>query len=59
MPGSRIEVLTEGILTRMIQSAPELPGVGSLIFDEFHERRFRPTSASRSRSSPAPRSAPT
>ncbi len=36
--GSRIEVVTEGILTRMLQSDPELPGVGCLIFDEFHER---------------------
>ncbi|MDO5622139.1 MAG: ATP-dependent helicase HrpB [Paracoccus sp. (in: a-proteobacteria)] len=36
--GSRIEVVTEGILTRMIQSAPDLPGVGCVIFDEFHER---------------------
>lgn len=36
--GNRIEVVTEGILTRMIQSDPELPGVGALIFDEFHER---------------------
>ena len=37
-PRTRIEVVTEGILTRMIQSDPELPGVGCLIFDEFHER---------------------
>ena len=36
--GTRIEVVTEGILTRMIQSDPELPGVGAVIFDEFHER---------------------
>ena len=35
---SRIEVVTEGILTRMLQSDPELPGVGAVIFDEFHER---------------------
>ncbi|MFQ5622839.1 MAG: ATP-dependent helicase HrpB [Paracoccaceae bacterium] len=35
---TRIEVVTEGILTRMIQSDPELTGVGCLIFDEFHER---------------------
>ncbi len=33
-----IEVVTEGILTRMLQSDPELPGVGAVIFDEFHER---------------------
>ena len=35
---TRIEVVTEGILTRMIQSDPDLPGVGAVIFDEFHER---------------------
>jgi ATP-dependent helicase HrpB len=35
---TRIEVVTEGILTRMIQSDPDLPGVGCIIFDEFHER---------------------
>jgi ATP-dependent helicase HrpB len=35
---TRIEVVTEGVLTRMLQSAPDLPGVGCLIFDEFHER---------------------
>ena len=38
VPGSRIEVVTEGILTRMIQSDPELSGIGCVIFDEFHER---------------------
>ncbi len=37
-PGTRIEVVTEGILTRMIQSDPELSGIGVIIFDEFHER---------------------
>lgn len=35
---TRIEVVTEGILTRMLQSHPDLPGVGAVIFDEFHER---------------------
>jgi ATP-dependent helicase HrpB len=35
---TRIEVVTEGILTRMMQDNPELPGVGAVIFDEFHER---------------------
>ena len=35
---TQIEVITEGILTRMIQDAPDLPGVGAVIFDEFHER---------------------
>jgi len=37
-PATRIEVVTEGILTRMIQSDAELNGVGAVIFDEFHER---------------------
>ena len=37
-PATRIEVVTEGILTRMIQSDPGLTGIGALIFDEFHER---------------------
>lgn len=35
---TRIEVVTEGILTRMIQSDPSLPGISAIIFDEFHER---------------------
>ncbi|NRB05541.1 MAG: DEAD/DEAH box helicase, partial [Rhodobacteraceae bacterium] len=35
---TQIEVVTEGILTRMLQSDPELPGIGAVIFDEFHER---------------------
>ncbi|MGH1466361.1 MAG: ATP-dependent helicase HrpB [Cognatishimia sp.] len=35
---TKIEVVTEGILTRMIQSDPELLGIGAVIFDEFHER---------------------
>ncbi len=35
---TRIEVVTEGILTRMLQSDPELSGVSAVIFDEFHER---------------------
>jgi ATP-dependent helicase HrpB len=35
---TRIEVITEGILTRMLQSDPALEGVGLVIFDEFHER---------------------
>lgn len=37
---TRIEVLTEGILTRRLQSDPELEGVGLVIFDEFHERHL-------------------
>jgi ATP-dependent helicase HrpB len=35
---TRIEVVTEGILTRMLQDRPDLPGIGAVIFDEFHER---------------------
>jgi ATP-dependent helicase HrpB len=35
---TRIEVVTEGILTRRLQNDPELKDVGLLIFDEFHER---------------------
>ncbi len=35
---TRLEVLTEGILTRMLQEDQALGGVGMLIFDEFHER---------------------
>ena len=37
-PSTRIEVVTEGVLTRMLQSDPALEGVGLVIFDEFHER---------------------
>jgi len=37
---TRIEVVTEGILTRMLQDDPELTGVGLVIFDEFHERHM-------------------
>lgn len=35
---TRVEVVTEGILTRMLQHDPELSGYGCVIFDEFHER---------------------
>ncbi|MDX2008158.1 MAG: ATP-dependent helicase HrpB [Meiothermus sp.] len=35
---TRLEVVTEGILTRRLQSDPGLEGVGLVIFDEFHER---------------------
>jgi ATP-dependent helicase HrpB len=35
---TRIEVVTEGILTRMLQEDSGLPGIGCVIFDEFHER---------------------
>ena len=42
---TRIEVVTEGILTRMLQDDPELggsghEGIGALLFDEFHERHL-------------------
>ncbi|MGE8323836.1 MAG: ATP-dependent helicase HrpB [Pseudomonas sp.] len=37
-PKTRIEVVTEGILTRRLQADPALEGVGLLIFDEYHER---------------------
>ena len=37
---TRIEVVTEGILTRRLQRDPELAGVGLVIFDEFHERNL-------------------
>jgi ATP-dependent helicase HrpB len=35
---TRLEIVTEGILTRMLQNQPELLDVGLVIFDEFHER---------------------
>lgn len=35
---SRIEVVTDGLFTRRILSEPDLPGVGAVLFDEFHER---------------------
>ena len=35
---TRLEIITEGVLTRRLQSNPELEGVGLIIFDEFHER---------------------
>ncbi|HEU0053109.1 MAG TPA: ATP-dependent helicase HrpB [Longimicrobium sp.] len=37
-PATRVEVVTEGVLTRMLQHDPALEGVGLVIFDEFHER---------------------
>jgi ATP-dependent helicase HrpB len=40
-PQTRIEVVTEGVLTRMLQSDPELSNVGLVIFDEFHERSLQ------------------
>ncbi|CAG7602032.1 hypothetical protein PAESOLCIP111_00470 [Paenibacillus solanacearum] len=35
---TRIEVITEGVLTRMLQEDQALEGIGAVIFDEFHER---------------------
>ncbi|QJR80608.1 ATP-dependent helicase HrpB [Alteromonas pelagimontana] len=35
---TRLEIITEGVLTRMIQQDPELSGVTVIMFDEFHER---------------------
>ena len=35
---TRLELITEGILARMIQSDPELTGISAIVFDEFHER---------------------
>jgi len=37
-PRTRIEVVTEGVLTRMLQTDPTLEGVAAVLFDEFHER---------------------
>jgi ATP-dependent helicase HrpB len=37
-PATRVEVVTEGVFTRMILDDPELAGVGAVILDEFHER---------------------
>nr|WP_255570604.1 ATP-dependent helicase HrpB [Cohnella sp. CFH 77786] len=40
-PRTRIEVVTEGVLTRMLQQDPGLDDVGLVIFDEFHERSLQ------------------
>ncbi len=37
-PSTRIEVVTEGVFTRLILDDPELDGIGAVLFDEFHER---------------------
>lgn len=39
-PRTRVEVITEGILTRLLQDDPSLEGVAALCFDEFHERHL-------------------
>lgn len=38
---TKIEVVTEGVLTRMLQDDPELKGISIVIFDEFHERSLQ------------------
>lgn len=40
-PQTKIEVVTEGVLTRRIQNDPELSGTAVVIFDEFHERSLQ------------------
>ncbi|EJE8152919.1 ATP-dependent helicase HrpB [Vibrio alginolyticus] len=42
---TQLEIVTEGIMTRMIQTDPELDGVDLLIFDEFHERSIHADTA--------------
>ena len=37
-PATRIEIITEGVMARMLRDDPALDGVGLVIFDEFHER---------------------
>jgi len=37
-PKTRVEIVTEGIFTRMILDDPALSGIGAVLFDEFHER---------------------
>jgi ATP-dependent helicase HrpB len=37
-PRTRIEVVTDGVFTRMLQGDPTLDGIGAVLFDEFHER---------------------
>ena len=40
-PRTRIEVVTEGVLARFLQTDPALDGIGLVIFDEFHERSLQ------------------
>ena len=40
-PRTRIRYVTEGLLTRRLLSAPDLPGVGAVVLDEFHERHLQ------------------
>ena len=40
-PKTRLEIVTEGVLTRLIQGDPALSAYGAVIFDEFHERSLQ------------------
>ena len=42
---TRVEVVTEGVLTRMLLSDPGLEGIGVIVFDEFHERSIHADTA--------------
>ena len=42
---TRLEIVTEGVMTRLLQDDPELTGVSVLIFDEFHERSLHADTA--------------
>ncbi|MCG9646244.1 ATP-dependent helicase HrpB [Vibrio parahaemolyticus] len=42
---TQLEIVTEGVMTRMVQNDPELDGVDLLIFDEFHERSIHADTA--------------
>lgn len=44
-PRTRIEIVTEGVLTRMLQDDPSLDGIALVIFDEFHERSIHADTA--------------
>lgn len=44
-PETQLEIVTEGIMTRMVQSDPELTGIDVVIFDEFHERSLHADTA--------------
>ncbi len=39
-PGTRLRYVTEGLFARRLLSEPDLPGVGAVVLDEFHERRL-------------------
>lgn len=42
---TKLEIVTEGVMTRLLQADPELTGVGLLIFDEYHERSLHADTA--------------